>query len=214
MATPWSAPVLTSGTVPRSDPQFGAVPLIAQVRNVRTVKAGDTVRVGPLALTAQKLRATAPVGPGARVPARTAPTWSMWILPRYQRTGFCLRGAASTRMRTSRRASTRWSVSRAAFWNPEASGATPRAAKGELGATSDPSACRRLVARDAYAASRPRLALERRQLGAGLQSDRTRVRQLKAFSLVRATSIVCRPSRSSCSCTMRSYARHCAIALS
>ena len=51
-ATAWSASVLKSGTVPRSDPQFGIVPPIAPVQNVEVISGGDAVRVGLLALTA------------------------------------------------------------------------------------------------------------------------------------------------------------------
>ena len=52
MAVPWSALVLRSGTVPRSDPQFGVVPLIAPAQNVKVLADGETVRVGSLALAA------------------------------------------------------------------------------------------------------------------------------------------------------------------
>jgi metallo-beta-lactamase class B len=54
MATPWSASVFVSGAVPQSDPQFGVAPPIAPAKNVRTVKDGDTVTVGPLAITAHE----------------------------------------------------------------------------------------------------------------------------------------------------------------
>jgi len=53
-ATPWSASVLTLGVVPRSDPQFGLAPPIAAVLNVRIVRDRETVRVGPIAMTAHE----------------------------------------------------------------------------------------------------------------------------------------------------------------
>jgi metallo-beta-lactamase class B len=52
MALPWSAGVLTRGIVPRDDPQAGVIFDIDAVPNVRTIAAGDTVRVGTLALIA------------------------------------------------------------------------------------------------------------------------------------------------------------------
>jgi metallo-beta-lactamase class B len=47
-----SAKVLREGGIARDDPQYGSIPGIAAVANVETVKDGDTVRVGPIALTA------------------------------------------------------------------------------------------------------------------------------------------------------------------
>jgi metallo-beta-lactamase class B len=61
-ATPWSASVLTSGVVPRSDPQFGIVPFLAPARNVRTIKDGEILQVGPLALTAHETPGHTPGG--------------------------------------------------------------------------------------------------------------------------------------------------------
>ena len=61
-ATPWSATVLSSGKVPPSDPQFGVAPLIAPVKAVRTVKDGETLRVGPLAFTAHETPGHTPGG--------------------------------------------------------------------------------------------------------------------------------------------------------
>ena len=61
-ATAWSASVLTSGVVPPSDPQFGVVPLIAPVTKVRTVSDGETLRVGPLAITAHETPGHTPGG--------------------------------------------------------------------------------------------------------------------------------------------------------
>ncbi len=61
-ATAWSAPVLTTGVVPASDPQFGTVPVMAPVKNVKTVKDGDTLRIGPLAVTAHETPGHTPGG--------------------------------------------------------------------------------------------------------------------------------------------------------
>lgn len=61
-ATAWSASVLTSGVVPPSDPQFGVAPLIATVTTVRTVRDGETLRVGPLAITALETPGHTPGG--------------------------------------------------------------------------------------------------------------------------------------------------------
>ena len=47
-----SAKVLLSGDVDRDDPQFGGLPKIAKVKDVRVIKDGETLQVGALALTA------------------------------------------------------------------------------------------------------------------------------------------------------------------
>jgi metallo-beta-lactamase class B len=52
LASPWSAAVLTSGVVAKDDPQFGDLPSIQPVANVRTLRDGEILRVGPLAITA------------------------------------------------------------------------------------------------------------------------------------------------------------------
>ena len=62
MATPWSVSVLESGIVPRSDPQFGVAPPIAPAKDVRTVRNGETVRIGPLAVTAYETPGHTPGG--------------------------------------------------------------------------------------------------------------------------------------------------------
>ena len=62
LATAWSASVLESGTVPKSDPQFGAVPLMAPARNVELISDGQAVRVGPLSLTAHATPGHTPGG--------------------------------------------------------------------------------------------------------------------------------------------------------
>lgn len=51
-ASPASARVLATGASGRDDPQYGALPAFPPVRAVRTLADGETVRVGPLALTA------------------------------------------------------------------------------------------------------------------------------------------------------------------
>ena len=61
-ATPWSASVLASGDAPRSDPQFGVLPPIARVTNIRAVSDGETLRVGPLAMTAHETPGHTPGG--------------------------------------------------------------------------------------------------------------------------------------------------------
>lgn len=61
-ATPWSAAVLMSGAVPRSDPQFGIAPLMAPTRNVELISDGETVRAGSLSLTAHATPGHTPGG--------------------------------------------------------------------------------------------------------------------------------------------------------
>jgi metallo-beta-lactamase class B len=51
-ASPRSAPVLERGRVGNDDPQYGLQIPMAAVRNVRVIRDGETLRVGPLALTA------------------------------------------------------------------------------------------------------------------------------------------------------------------
>lgn len=51
-ASPWSAAVLTSGKAPPDDPQFGILQPVARVANVRTIRDGEVISVGPLRLTA------------------------------------------------------------------------------------------------------------------------------------------------------------------
>lgn len=50
-ASPWSAEVLKAGIVGHADPQFGTLPPIAPVAQVRSIGADETLRVGPIALT-------------------------------------------------------------------------------------------------------------------------------------------------------------------
>ncbi|GAA3996416.1 subclass B3 metallo-beta-lactamase [Sphingomonas humi] len=47
-----AAPVLRSGTAAAADPQFGSLPKMAPVAIARTLKDGDTLRLGPIQLTA------------------------------------------------------------------------------------------------------------------------------------------------------------------
>ncbi len=52
LGSPWSAEVLRSGGVAKDDPQYGDIRGIAPVAKVGTVKDGETVKVGPIAVTA------------------------------------------------------------------------------------------------------------------------------------------------------------------
>jgi metallo-beta-lactamase class B len=61
-ATAWSASVLTKGAVPPSDPQFGLIPPIASVGDVRTVRDRETLRIGNVAITAHETPGHTPGG--------------------------------------------------------------------------------------------------------------------------------------------------------
>ena len=52
LTSPAAQPVLESGKPDRGDPQFGALPDIEPVENVNTVRDGEIVSVGPLAVKA------------------------------------------------------------------------------------------------------------------------------------------------------------------
>ncbi len=52
LGSPWSAEVLKAGGVAKDDPQYGTIRGIAPVAKVGTVKDGETVKVGPIAVTA------------------------------------------------------------------------------------------------------------------------------------------------------------------
>jgi metallo-beta-lactamase class B len=67
-ASPWSARMLEAGSSPLGDPQFGSLPEMAKVKGVQTIRDGETLRVGPLALTAH-------FTPG-HTPGGTSWTWS------------------------------------------------------------------------------------------------------------------------------------------
>lgn len=51
-ASPASAAVLERGASGPADPQYGALPSFPAIRDVRVISNGETMRVGPLALTA------------------------------------------------------------------------------------------------------------------------------------------------------------------
>lgn len=51
-ASPWSAQALEAGASPRGDPQFGTLPTMPKVHGVQQISDGETLHVGPLALTA------------------------------------------------------------------------------------------------------------------------------------------------------------------
>jgi metallo-beta-lactamase class B len=51
-ASPWSAEVLTKTGVGKGDPQFGSVAPVALIKRARTLRDGQTLRVGEIKLTA------------------------------------------------------------------------------------------------------------------------------------------------------------------
>jgi metallo-beta-lactamase class B len=51
-ASPWTAEAMKAGAVPRDDPQFGAIRPIARLPRVETLRDGETLSVGPIAVTA------------------------------------------------------------------------------------------------------------------------------------------------------------------
>jgi len=61
-ATSWSAGVLRTGAVPRSDPQFGVISPIAAIPNVRTIGDRETLRIGSIAITAHETPGHTPGG--------------------------------------------------------------------------------------------------------------------------------------------------------
>ncbi len=67
VASQASAPILKHGGVGRDDPQFGSLAPIRAVKRVRAVKDGETLHVGPIALTAH-------LTPG-HTPGGTSWTW-------------------------------------------------------------------------------------------------------------------------------------------
>ena len=68
LASPWSAAVLTAGAVAKDDPQLGIIQPVAPVPHVETLRDGQTLTLGPLALTAQ-------FTPG-HTPGGTSWTWT------------------------------------------------------------------------------------------------------------------------------------------
>lgn len=67
VASEWSAAVMKAGGVSKEDPQYGLISPIRPVRNVKTVRDGETVRVGGSELTAH-------LTPG-HTPGGTSWTW-------------------------------------------------------------------------------------------------------------------------------------------
>lgn len=68
LASPWSAKVLSTGSVDRADPQYGSIRPIARVARVRTLLDGEVVSLGQLSLTAH-------FTPG-HTPGGTSWTWT------------------------------------------------------------------------------------------------------------------------------------------
>jgi metallo-beta-lactamase class B len=62
IANPWSAAVLKSGEVAKDDPQFGDIRPIDPVAKVETLYEGETLRVGPIAITAHATPGHTPGG--------------------------------------------------------------------------------------------------------------------------------------------------------
>ena len=67
VASPWSSEILQHGGVGKDDPQFGEMRGIAKVARVSTLADGETLRVGPIAVTAH-------LTPG-HTPGGTSWTW-------------------------------------------------------------------------------------------------------------------------------------------
>lgn len=61
-ASAWSASVMEHGSSPKDDPQFGVLPDYPPVANVRVIEDGETLQVGPLALTAHLTAGHTPGG--------------------------------------------------------------------------------------------------------------------------------------------------------
>jgi metallo-beta-lactamase class B len=68
LASPWSAQVMKSGAVAKDDPQFGILRPVDAVQRVGVMKDGQTLKVGPIAVTAH-------FTPG-HTPGGTSYTWS------------------------------------------------------------------------------------------------------------------------------------------
>jgi metallo-beta-lactamase class B len=66
-ASPWSAAVMRRGAVARDDPQYGVIAPIARVKNVTDLLDGETLKFGPILLTAH-------ITPG-HTPGGTSWTW-------------------------------------------------------------------------------------------------------------------------------------------
>lgn len=66
-ASPWSAGVISHGTSPASDPQYSIILPYPPAHDVKPIADGETLRVGPLALTAHFT--------GGHTPGGTTWTW-------------------------------------------------------------------------------------------------------------------------------------------
>jgi metallo-beta-lactamase class B len=66
-ASPWTAAVMREGTVARDDPQYGVISRISRVKNVIELHDGETLKLGPISLTAH-------LTPG-HTPGGTSWTW-------------------------------------------------------------------------------------------------------------------------------------------
>lgn len=51
-ASPWSAAVMRTGAVAHDDPQYGVIAAITPVKNVAELHDGETLKLGPISLTA------------------------------------------------------------------------------------------------------------------------------------------------------------------
>jgi metallo-beta-lactamase class B len=69
LASAWSAAVMTKTGLARDDPQYGLIPPIPLVANVRTFSNGETIHVGPIAVAAHST-------PG-HTPGGTSWTWKI-----------------------------------------------------------------------------------------------------------------------------------------
>lgn len=66
-ASPWTANVMKKGEVPRSDPQFGTGTPIPKVAKVELLKDGQSLKIGPIEMTAHFT--------GGHTPGGTSWTW-------------------------------------------------------------------------------------------------------------------------------------------
>ncbi len=61
-ASAWSAAVMKSGGVAKDDPQYGSIRGVARVKDVRVLRDGEVLRVGPISLTAHSTPGHTPGG--------------------------------------------------------------------------------------------------------------------------------------------------------
>jgi metallo-beta-lactamase class B len=66
--SPWTAEVMKKGEVARSDPQFGRTDAIAKVAKVEVLKDGQSLKIGPIEMTAHFT--------GGHTPGGTSWTWT------------------------------------------------------------------------------------------------------------------------------------------